>query len=727
MAAIEIEPAPLHHYRLKVDGMTCANCAKSAEKALRNIPGVEDAQVNFALEKADVRTGETSIPYETLFAALTNAGYEGQEWSQSLKQDETKEARISSDTWHLALALLLSLPLVLPMLRIGVPNLLPFAQLALTLPIQFWLGFRFYKGAYQSLRSGTANMDVLVVLGTTAAFIYSLVLLALSAPGTTPHLYFEASAVIVTLVLVGKWLEDRAKRGAGEAIRHLMALRPEVAHLIRGGAVIDIMAEDVLPGDQLLVRPGERFPVDGDVTEGQTEADLSHITGESLPVLLKPGNKAYSGALNGTGAVEFRASAVAEASLLGRIIEMVESAQSGKAPVQKLVDQISAIFVPTVVALSVLTFSVWFLSGSTFEQSILPAIAVLVIACPCALGLATPTALVAGLGAAAKSGILIRDIEALERAYNIDTVVFDKTGTLTQGLPEVRKIVGADEHEVLQVAASIQVASEHLLGKAILDAAHAGAVPLLPSRDFSNYVGEGVSALIAGVVVAAGNKSLMARLSVDIDAYDPETLDPGSTRIFVSKGKTCIGAIELADRARATSKPALTALKAQGLYTVLLSGDAMPTAEAIGQEVGIDLAIGDLKPEDKVAWIKDQQALGKKIAMVGDGVNDAPALAQADMGIAMGSGTDVAMATAGITLMQSDPRLVAASLNNARATRRKIRQNLGWAFVYNVVGLPLAALGLLSPAFAAGAMAASSVSVVSNSLLLRRWRPNLKD
>jgi Cu+-exporting ATPase len=724
------EPLPQndlpHHFRLKVTGLNCANCARSAQKALAQVPGVDQASVNFALEKADVRADVAQVSLSDLKEALKGAGYEGEDWSESLASEPSEASRLAlTETTKLILAIVLTLPLVLPMLRLGIPRQPALVQLLLTLPVQFWLGARFYKGAWHAIKNRAGSMDVLVSLGTSAAFVYSLALIATAESGHMPHLYFEASAVIITLVLLGKWLESRAKDGAGEAIRLLMALRPETARIKRGDRFIEIPAADVLPGDHVLIKPGERFPVDGQVLSGRSDADLSNITGESLPVALSQGSEIYGGAVNGSGAIELTATTGADTSMLARIIELVENAQEGRAPVQQLVDKISAIFVPAVIGLSLLTLVGWLAAGASVETALITAISVLVIACPCALGLATPTALVAGLGAAAKSGILIRDIEALERANAVDLVVFDKTGTLTEGRPEVRAIHSDDPDRLLQFAASVQVSSEHLFAQAILGQARKQELELKPVENFQNWVGEGVSAIVGSANIAVGNRNLMERFAVSGLSTQADSVAAGVSRIFVASDGQLLGTLDLADEPRSEAASALTQLKQSSIGTLMLSGDAARTAVTIGQSIGVDEAQGDLKPEDKVMAIRDRQSKGHKIAMVGDGVNDAPALAQADVGIAMGSGTDVAMATAGITLMRPDPRLVGASLDIARATRRKIRQNLGWAFVYNVIGLPLAALGFLSPAFAAGAMAASSVSVVTNSLLLRRWSAKL--
>lgn len=709
------------HFRLKISGMNCANCARSAERALGAVEGVERASVNFALERGDVRSSGLGLSIEDLQAALHGAGYEGADWSAPVGEIEKKgEAK---ESLHLLFAILLTLPLVLQMIPWTGFMLPPLVQLALAAPVQFWIGFRFYRGAFLSLRSGTSNMDVLVSLGTSAAFIYSLLQIALTPAGAEPHLYFEASAVIITLVLTGKWLESRAKRGASDAIRMLLALRPETARVKRGDRFVDITADDVIAGDIVLVRPGERVPVDAVVIEGRSEVDASHITGESLPVSVATGDEVYGGSLNGSGAVTCTATAGAEGSTLAKIIDLVERAQGSKAPIERLVDQVSAIFVPTVIVISLITFAGWYITGGTFEEALIASVAVLVIACPCALGLATPTALVAGLGAAAKSGILIKDIDALERAAHLTHIAFDKTGTLTEGHPNVIRLVSyeGDDNKLLTAAASVQASSEHLLGKAIREEAEARHLELATASDFENFVGEGVTARIGERNIGVGNAKLIERLG--ISAAMTETPEPGATRVFVSDGPSLIGEIFIADKVRASSGDAVHRLTERGHEVLLLSGDAQATAEVIGQPLGFTDIRGGLKPEEKLDILTGLRRGGAITAMVGDGVNDAPALATADVGIAMGGGTDVAIETASIALMRPDPLLVPAAIDISKHTARKIRQNLGWAFVYNVIGIPLAAFGFLSPAFAAAAMAMSSISVVSNSLLLRRWQP----
>ncbi len=722
-AACAATSPSLQRLRMSVQGLNCANCAQSAEKALRGVRGVEIASVNFATERADVRMDPQVATIEDLIHALVGAGYSGELWQPGQSRDTDDKAKILNETQRLFIAILLTLPLVAPMLLGDQFMLSPSIQLALAAPVQFWLGARFYHGAWNAIKNRMGNMDVLVALGTTSAFVYSVLTMSDLVATSSGHLYFEASAVIITLVLVGKWLEDRAKRGAGEAIRLLMDLRPRTARIQRNGTFVEIPAEDLINGDVVLVQPGERVPVDGRVLKGRTDVDVSSITGESMPVDCGLGDDVYGGSLNGNGAIEIEATSDVDNSMLAKIIDLVEGAQSGKAPVQRLVDRVSAVFVPSVIALSLVTLLGWLLAGGTFEQALIASIAVLVIACPCALGLATPTALVAGLGAAAKSGILIRDIEALERASKIDLVVFDKTGTLTEGAPKVVSIEAEHPEVVLRLAAAVQVSSEHILGKAILKESSDRNISLPSATNFENWIGEGVSAIVEGKKVFVGNKALTRRFGVNDPMAQRKDAQPGHTTVFVGQDGAVIGRITLADQLRPQSQETIEVLRARGIDTLMLSGDARETVAAIGDQLRIGRALGGLKPDDKVAAIDQEMRAGRTTAMVGDGINDAPALASADVGIAMGGGTDVAIATAGITLMREDPRLIPASIDVAKATERKIKQNLVWAFVYNVSGLPLAALGLLSPTFAAAAMAASSLSVVSNSLLLRRWKP----
>ncbi|HHK74058.1 MAG TPA: copper-translocating P-type ATPase, partial [Rhizobiales bacterium] len=644
------------------------------------------------------------------------------------KQSEEKNRR---DLMELGVSAALTAPFVGQMIlqAAGVDFYLPpWLELALGAPVQFAIGRRFYRGAWKSVRAGSANMDVLVALGTSAAFFYSLFLFVRLGGAAEGHLYFAGAAVIITLVLLGKILENRAKRGASSAIAELAALRPETARVERGGKEEEIAIEAVRPGDMVLVRAGERIPVDGEIMQGKSEIDESLITGESLPVARAPGDMVTGGAINGTGHLHIRADKIGAQSLLGRMIALVEDAQLHKAPVQRAVDKVAAVFVPIVIAIALAAFAGWMFAGAGFEKALVAGVSVLVIACPCALGLATPTAIVAGTGAAAKSGILIRDIEALERAHLVNTAVFDKTGTLTLGKPRVASIAAleGDENALLALAASVQQASEHPLGAAMVEEAQARRLDLQAAQDVRAIPGEGIEGKLGEQVILIGNLLFLRSNQVatgTIEELIHQLEAKGETAVCIAADGKALGVLGLVDPLRETSAEAVAALNARGIETVLLSGDSETITRRIAKLAGITRARGGVRPEDKSAEIKTLQKAGGNVVMIGDGINDAPALALADISIAMGTGTDVAMETAGITLMRSDPRLVPAALNISRATWNKIRQNLFWAFVYNLIGIPLAAMGYLNPAIAGAAMAMSSVSVVSNSLLLRGWKP----
>ncbi|MGO1080553.1 heavy metal translocating P-type ATPase [Inquilinus sp. CA228] len=716
--------------RLDITGMTCAACATRVERALSRTPGVQKATVNLALERADIAVAPDGPDRAALAEAVRGAGYE----VRAPAANAEDEGRPWIETATLAAAILLTLPLVLNMvaMTLGLPwHLSPITELVLATPVQFWAGARFYRGAWASLRHGSPGMDVLVALGTSAAWGYSAVQVALHGDATMGHLYFEAAAVVITLVLLGKRLEARAKRGAGAALRALMALRPETARVLTADGPVERPVADLEPGDRILVRPGERVPVDARVEAGESEVDESLVTGESLPVAKRPGDTVAAGALNGTGALTLAATAVGEDSTIARIVRLVEAAQSGKAPIQKLVDRISAVFVPIVLALAILTFAGWLVAGGSLDQALGAAVAVLVIACPCAMGLATPAAIVTGTGAAARAGILIRDIETIERAPKIDTVVFDKTGTLTEGRPAVTAVIApaGDADALLALAAAVQAGSEHPLARAVeAEAARRGlAVPA--ASGIAARPGRGVIGTVDGTRVAIGNAALMR----EIQAVLPEALAQaiggheaeGRTAMLVAVGGEVRGAIAVADPLKPGAAEAVARLVAAGIAVRMLSGDARAVADSVAGKVGIAAVDAPVRPEEKAGTVARLHAGGARVAMVGDGINDAPALAEADLGIAMGGGADVAMEAAAITLMRPDPRLVADALAISRATWNKVRQNLFWAFAYNVVGLPLAALGLLNPAIAGAAMALSSISVVANALLLRRWRPRV--
>jgi Cu+-exporting ATPase len=736
------DAAAAEQFSFPIEGMTCSNCAGRVEKALREVPGVIEANVNLAIERADVkaRTGSTGIA--ALAAAVSTAGYRAGVASPIVDQTVTEileRERTLSQLRREFLVLLVSAAFAAPLLwqMAGMSlelhwHLPSWLELLLATPVQFVIGARFYRSAWQAVRAGAGNMDVLVALGTTAAYGYSVYLLAtLGFSQASGKLYFEASMVIITLVLLGKFLESRAKRATTAAIRQLMELRPQTARLrLADGSERELPVGEVRSGDRIIVRPGERVPVDGIVHTGHSEVDESLITGESLPVDKQAGSRVTGGSINGTGLLQIRVTAVGADSTLAKIIRLVERAQSGKAPVQRLVDRISAIFVPVVVLLAGLTFIAWLLITGNFEHSLVSAVAVLVIACPCALGLATPTAIMTGTGAGARAGILIKDVKALERAHRINTVIFDKTGTLTVGRPAVVGIhvVRGTQDEMLQLAASVQQGSEHPLARAIGDCAAARGLKTGPVTDFRSHTGRGVTGTVDGRELMLGNRRLLTEWHIDAGSaagLAANCEQQAQTAVYVADRQGVIGILAMADPLRPEAISAIATLRAMGIRTLMLSGDAMAVAAAIGSQAGVDEARGGMQPGDKAAAIEALHAEGRVVGMIGDGINDAPALAIADVGIAMGTGTDIAMETAGITLMRPDPRLVAAAIDISRTTFGKIRQNLFWAFIYNVVGIPAAALGYLSPALAGAAMAMSSVSVVCNSLLLRRWRPRL--
>ncbi len=731
---------PTESFSFPIEGMTCSACSTRVEKALRLVPGVVEANVNLAIERADIRGVAGVTRLAELADAVTKAGYSARIESPAASQAQAEEEHRKRDQAQLRRELLIllisatfAMPLMVQMVAMWLDlgwHLPGPVELLLATPVQFVIGARFYRSAWKALKARSGNMDVLVVLGTTSAYAYSVyLLLSLGHVAAMGKLYFEASVIIITLVLLGKFLESRAKRGTTAAIRQLMDLRPQTARLRRAdGAEEEVSISDVRTGDLVIVRPGERIPVDGEVVAGRSELDESLITGESLPVDKQPGSKVTGGAINGTGLLEVRATAVGADSTLARIIRLVENAQGGKAPVQRLVDRISEIFVPIVVALAVITFAVTFGVFGEFERALISAVAVLVIACPCALGLATPTAIMTGTGAAARAGILIKDVESLERAHRLDTIIFDKTGTLTAGRPTIvgTATLQGTEDELIQLAASVQHGSEHPLAHAMLSAAEQRQLSRSPVSDFRSHTGRGVSGSVNGREIYIGNTRLLEEHGINAGDAAERVSDwekQGRTAVFVADRNGVLGVLAIADPLRPEAREAVATLRKMGIRTIMLSGDAELVAAEIGRQVGIDEARGAVRPEGKALVIQELRGSGRVVGMLGDGINDAPALAAADVGIAMGTGTDIAMETAGITLMRADPRLVAGSIQASRATFRKIKQNLFWAFIYNIVGIPLAAFGFLSPALAGAAMAMSSVSVVSNSLLLRRWRP----
>ncbi|MGS1079115.1 heavy metal translocating P-type ATPase [Pseudoxanthomonas beigongshangi] len=719
---------------LSLQGMTCASCVSRIERALNDVPGVADATVNLATERARVLATHQASDAE-LVAAVVAAGY-GASVSAQAPDKAGKEGRdVSREVWHLRFALLLSLPLALPMIALlwGEHWMLPgWLQFALATPVQFWLGARFYKAGWKALKARTGNMDLLVALGTSAGYglsVYHL-LAGTSHHGAQP-LYFEASAVIITLILMGKWLEARAKRQTTEAIRALQALRPATARVRRPQGEVNLPIDEVRVGDVVLVRPGEQIPVDGELLEGRTHADESLITGESLPVAKNPGDRVTGGAVNGEGTIAVTTTAVGTESALARIIRLVEDAQARKAPIQRVVDRVSAVFVPVVIAIALATLFGWGVVTGDWNQAILNAVAVLVIACPCALGLATPTAIMAGTGVAARAGILFKDAQALEMARKVTIVAFDKTGTLTRGRPVLTERIPAHgtEEALLALAAALQAGSEHPLARAVLAATEAQAVTA--AEDIQALAGRGLTGRVAGREVWLGSTQLMRELGIDLASLDAQAERLGASGHTVSwlaeeqGGQRHLrGLLAFRDEPRESAADAIARLHAMGLRTVMISGDNAGAAQAVATRLGIDEVRANVLPDGKAEVIAQLQEAGT-VAMVGDGINDAPALAAASVGLAMGSGTDVAMHAAGVTLMRSDPRLVAAAMEISRRTTGKIHQNLFWAFAYNVVGIPLAAFGLLNPVLAGAAMALSSLSVLANTLLLRRWHPTL--
>ena len=703
---------------LDVEGMTCASCVTRVERALRKLPGVAEASVNLATERATVRMDEPDA--EAAIAAIRKAGYEAHVHEETAPPPAPRR---DTELRQVIVAAILTLPLAVTM-----GALPPWLQFALAAPVQFVFGARFYRGGWKALRAGTGNMDLLVALGTTAAFALSVYLWITRGEGA--HLYFEASGFIITLVRLGKWLEARAKRQTTAAIQALAALRPDRARIVDAAGEREVPLARVKVGDRVVVLPGERVPVDARVEEGETHADESLLTGESLPVAKSHGARLIGGSINGEGRIVATVTAVGAETMLARIIRRVEDAQAAKAPIQRLVDRVSAVFVPVIVGVALLTFLGWGLATGDWEAGTLNAVAVLVIACPCALGLATPTAIMAGTGVAASHGILIKDAEALEIAHRTRIVAFDKTGTLTEGKPTLVAIVaaGGGEGAALAIAAAVQRGSEHPLAKAVVARAGEQRLEIPGASDWKVVPGRGIEARVDGVRYAIASDAWREALGAS-----PGALAEAARR-FRNEGRTLswllaleptpkvLAVLAFGDAVKAGAGEAVARLRAQGVRTVLLTGDNEGAARAAAAALGLDDVRASLLPEQKAEAVAGLRREGR-VAMVGDGVNDAPALAAADVGIAMGTGTDVAMQTAGITLMRGDPGLVAQALDISHRTYAKIRQNLFWAFVYNVIGVPLAALGYLSPMVAGAAMAFSSVSVVSNALLLRRWKP----
>ena len=726
--------------------MTCASCVARVEKALKKVPGVQEATVNLATESARVVISPGEDVQARLRRAVRDAGYDPRAADATVS---TEQASPWAGFAPVGFGLLLSLPLMLPMVGelFGRHWMLPaWLQFALATPVQFVLGWHFYRAGWHALKALSGNMDLLVSIGTSAGWALSMWLWLTSAPGAAVHLYFEGSAWVVTLVMLGKWLEVRAKRQTTSAIRALHALRPDVAHLIGPDGEADVPVGDLLVGDRLVIKPGERIPVDGVLLEGRTQVDESMLTGEPLPVDKYPsadlGTAAQAaltgGSINGDGRVVMLVRAIGSETVLARIIRLVEDAQAAKAPIQRLVDQVSAVFVPAVLVISLVTLLGWWLSGHSFEQALLNTVAVLVIACPCALGLATPVAIMAGTGVAAQHGILIKNAQALELAHRVDIVAFDKTGTLTLGHPRLASLLVADgmnENETLRIAASLQSGSEHPLSRAVVRLARERLLALETPNNVHSLPGRGSEGELGSRHFLIGSLRWMKELDIDTNSMESKARplqDQGATVSAMaertSHGLVLCALLAFFDEPKPGAKDALAALRALGIKTVMISGDNRGSAETMARRLGLRPEEGevmsDVLPAEKAKRVAALKTGGHVVAMVGDGVNDAPALATADVGMAMGNGTDVAMHAADITLMRGDPLLVAAALDISNRTVAKIRQNLFWAFAYNVAGIPLAAFGFLNPVVAGAAMAMSSISVMSNALLLKRWKPN---
>ena len=735
MTKIKTEQALVHD--IGIGGMTCASCVARVEKALKKTPGVLNATVNLATESARIEVASDDVTDARLRRVVRDAGYEP-------RAPETQDDARQDSTWTgfmpVGVGMVLTLPLVLPMLGElwGQHWMLPaWLQFVLATPVQFALGARFYKAGWHALKALTGNMDLLVSLGTTAGWALSVWLWLTAHEGHAPHLYFEGSAVVITLVLLGKWLETRAKRQTTEAIRALHALRPDKAHWLGEDGEMDVPVDEILVGDLIVVRPGERFPLDGELVEGQTQVDESMLTGEPLPVSKTVGAALTGGAINGDGRVLMRVKAIGHETVLSHIIRLVEDAQAAKAPIQRLVDKVAEVFVPVVLLIALFTLGSWMVSGADFETALIHAVAVLVIACPCALGLATPVAIMAGTGVAAKHGILIKDVQALEVAHRVQTLAFDKTGTLTVGQPRLMAHVpapGQDAQQALALASRVQSGSEHPLARAVVTAAQVQGLQGPAAQDLMAIPGKGVQATLDGRRVVLGSLRWLQEegLNIGIWQQDIAALQAQGTSLSALAERTDAGLQPLllmgfGDEPKVGAAQALTKLRARGLKLVMISGDNQAAAEAMARRLGLHPEKGevlaDVLPSDKSAQVQKLRTNGQVVAMVGDGVNDAPALAAADVGMAMGNGTDVAMHAAGITLMRGDVALVGAALDISARTVAKIRQNLFWAFAYNVAGIPLAALGYLNPMMAGAAMALSSVSVMANALLLKRWKP----
>ncbi|MDD5469546.1 MAG: heavy metal translocating P-type ATPase [Candidatus Peribacteraceae bacterium] len=738
------------HVNLSITGMHCASCALLITKNLQSKKGVQDANVNFAAGKAHVRYDSGTIDAQALVTAVKEAGYSAviaNEQDREAEQ-ERRDAEIRSYRNKFLWGLLFSGPLlfmmILPLLPESAMDLIGpwmgIVSFVLATPVQFWLGAGFYRGAWSSMRVRTFSMDSLIAIGTSTAYFYSLVTFLVQAFDAgailfdAHNLYFEVAALLITFVLLGKWLETRAKGHTGAAIQKLMGLQAKTARVKRGKDIVEIPIEEVAVGDIVVVRPGEKVPVDGTITTGLSSFDESMLTGESIPIEKKAGDKVFGATINGNGSLEFRAEKVGADTALARIIRFVEEAQGSRAPIQAFADWVSSWFVPAVIIVAILTFVIWMLLGAGLSFSLLAFVSVIVIACPCALGLATPTGIMVATGKGAELGILIRGGEPLQAAEHIDTIIFDKTGTLTKGKPEVTDVLAFEgkEDELLRIAASLEMGSEHPLAESIVQAAKERRLELWQHEKFSAIPGHGIEGVLQGQKYFLGNRALMQREGIDFASAEKQLQqleETGKTAMLFASDKKMLGIIAVADTIKDTTKEAVDGLKHLGITVYMITGDNARTARAIAMQAGIENVLAEVLPEEKALQVKRLQEKGRKVAMVGDGINDSPALAQADLGIAMGSGTDIAMETGGIVLVRNDLRDVATAMRLSRASMGKIKQNMFFALFYNVMGIPIAArvfapLGIvLRPELAGLAMALSSVSVVTNALLLRGFHP----
>jgi Cu+-exporting ATPase len=729
---------------LPVEGMTCASCVLRVERTLKKNDGVQEANVNLATEKVTLTFDPTKVELPKLATAIDEAGYKlviPQSQTSNFKPLATREESYKQLKRDFIFSALLTVPVMLISMFSMTKwfmSLFPLsmddvnkALLILTTLVMVLSGKRFFSIAWKLAKHFTSDMNTLVAVGTGTAFLYSTLAVLfpdwLGILNASEHIYFDTAATIITLILLGRLLEAKAKSRTADAIKNLMELQPKMARVIRNGNEIDIPIDEVVKENIVIVRPGEKIPVDGIITKGFSSIDESMVTGESVPVEKTVGEKIIGGTINKNGSIEFRATAVGEETVIAHIVKLVEEAQGSKAPIQTLADKIASVFVPAVIGIAIVTFLAGLLVADVgFTKAMMNFIAVLIIACPCALGLATPTAIMVGTGLGASRGILIKNAESLERAHNIQTVVLDKTGTVTEGKPSVTDVFGFNgfsEETLLRYGASLENKSEHPLGKAIVELATAKSLSLNDVESFQSYTGLGAAAVVNGDAVAIGNLSMMKEYAINTDetaSAVSKLSEEGKSPIFVAINGSLAGVIGVADTIKPTSKEAVRRLKQLGVDVVMITGDNKRTAEAIARQAGIEHVIAEVLPHDKAAKVKEIQSSGKTVAMVGDGINDAPALAQSDVGIAIGTGTDVAIETSDITLMKGDLLSVAEAITLSRKTVRTIKQNLFWAFIYNVIGIPVAAFGLLNPIYAAAAMAFSSVSVVTNSLRLKQ-------